>query len=159
MVTAVWFSAALTAAVAPPPFDVMTGASLTLVTVTAIACVSEPPLPSLTCTETSYTLFAPASAGVSKFGAAMKVSIPVLALMVNNTASAPPTIAYVGPPPSTSVEVTVVTAVWFSAAPTTAVAPPPFDVMTGASFALVTVTAIACVSVPPLPSATWTVTS
>ena len=91
VVTAVWFSAALTAAVAPPPFDVMTGASLTLVTLTAIACVSLPPLPSLTCTVTSYTLFAPASVGVSKSGTATKVNAPVLGLMVNSEASAPPT--------------------------------------------------------------------
>ena len=41
MVTAVAFSATLTAAVAPPPFEVMTGAlSLTLVTVTAMSWVS-----------------------------------------------------------------------------------------------------------------------
>ena len=41
VVTAVVFSATLTQAVAPPPFEVMTGAlSLTLVTVTAMAWVS-----------------------------------------------------------------------------------------------------------------------
>ena len=53
VVTAVLFSATLTAAVAPPPFEVMTGAlSLTFVTVTAMACVSVR-LPSETCTVTS----------------------------------------------------------------------------------------------------------
>ena len=52
VVTAVVFSATEAAAVAPPPSDVMTGGSLTLVTVTAIACVSTR-LPSETCTITS----------------------------------------------------------------------------------------------------------
>ena len=64
-----------------------------------------------------------------------------------------------GLPPSTSVEVTVVTAVWFSATLAAAVDPPPLLVISGASLALVTVTAIACVSLPPLPSLTCTVTS
>ena len=36
VVTAVWFSAAFTDAVAPPPFEVIAGASLTLVTVTVM---------------------------------------------------------------------------------------------------------------------------
>ena len=53
----------------------------------------------------------------------------------------------------------LVTAVLFSAIETEAVAPPPFEVMTGASFALVMVTAIACTSVPPSPSETVTCTS
>ena len=54
---------------------------------------------------------------------------------------------------------TVVTAVVFSATLTEAVAPPPFEVMTGAlSLTLVTVTAMAWVSVR-VPSETWTVTS
>ena len=53
VVTAVVFSATLTAALAPPPLLVMTGVlSLTGVTVTAIACVSVS-VPSLTCTITS----------------------------------------------------------------------------------------------------------
>ena len=48
MVTAVVFSAMDIAAVLPPPFDVMIGEvfSKTSVTVTAIPCVSTPPLPS-----------------------------------------------------------------------------------------------------------------
>ena len=53
VVTAVLFSATLTAAFAPPPSLVMTGVlSLTGVTVTAIVCMSVR-LPSLTCTMTS----------------------------------------------------------------------------------------------------------
>ena len=40
------FKAGLIAAVAPPPLEVMTGSSLTPVTVTLIAWVSTPPLPS-----------------------------------------------------------------------------------------------------------------
>ena len=40
VVTAVWFSAALMAAVAPPPFEVIAGTSLTLVTVTVIVWTS-----------------------------------------------------------------------------------------------------------------------
>ena len=79
--------------------------------------------------------------------------------MLNFAASAPPAIEYTGAPPSTSLAVTVVTVVWFSAALTLAVAPPPLDVITGASLTLVTVTAMACVSLAPLPSATCTVTS
>ena len=51
-VTAVWFSAAFTEAVVPPPFDVITGASLTFVTVTAMSCTSVrlPPSVTVTCT-------------------------------------------------------------------------------------------------------------
>ena len=52
MVTARLFSATETAALAPPPFEVMAGASLTLPTVTAIAWVSMK-LPSLAETTTS----------------------------------------------------------------------------------------------------------
>jgi hypothetical protein len=53
VVTAVLFSATLTAAVAPPPFDVIAGAlSLTLVTVTAMSWMSVL-VPSETCTCTS----------------------------------------------------------------------------------------------------------
>ena len=61
-------------------------------------------------------------------------------------------------PASGSVAVTVVTAVVFSATDTLAVAPPPLEVIAGASFWLVTVTAIACVSVS-VPSEAWTITS
>ena len=46
-------------------------------------------------------------------------------------------------PTSGSVAVTVVTAVVFSAIETAAVSPPPFDVIVGTSFWLVTVTAMA----------------
>ena len=59
---------------------------------------------------------------------------------------------------SASFAVTVVTAVVFSAMETFAVAPPPLDVIAGASFASVMVTLSACESVPPLPSETCTVT-
>ena len=52
-VTAVVFSATFTVAAAPPPLEVITGGSLTLVTVTAIVWVSVPPRPSATCTVTS----------------------------------------------------------------------------------------------------------
>jgi len=62
-------------------------------------------------------------------------------------------------PASASVAVTVVTAVPFSATETLAVAPAPFEVITGAlSLTSVTVTAIAWVSVRA-PSETLTVTS
>ncbi len=80
-------------AVAPPPFEAMTGASLTLVTVTATAWVSTPPTPSEAWTMTSYTLLPPASAGASKSGAPAKESAPVSASMVKRPASAPPEIA------------------------------------------------------------------
>ena len=56
-------------------------------------------------------------------------------------------------------DVTVVTAVLFSATDTLAELPAPLDVMTGASFWFVTVTAIVCVSVPPAPSEAATITS
>jgi hypothetical protein len=53
VVTAVVFSATLTAAVAPPPFELIAGVlSLTLVTVTAISWTSVL-VPSDTCTCTS----------------------------------------------------------------------------------------------------------
>ena len=61
-------------------------------------------------------------------------------------------------PASGSVAVTVVTAVLFSATETAAVAPAPLEVMTGASLTLVTVTAIAWVSIR-LPSEACTTTS
>ena len=66
-----------------------TGASLTLNTVTLMAWVSAS-VPSLTLTVTSYTLLAPASVGASKLGAAMKLKTPLVALMPNFSASAPP---------------------------------------------------------------------
>ena len=92
VVTATEFSATLTEAVVPPPFEVITGANSSCgVTVTAIACVSVS-VPSLTCTVTSYTLLAPLSAGNSKFGADTKLSAPLEALIANLAASAPPTI-------------------------------------------------------------------
>ena len=67
-------------------------------------------------------------------------------------ASAPPLIEYTAVPPSTSVEVTVVTAVWFSAALVAAVAPAPLLVITGASLTGVTLTLSDSVKVstPPL---------
>ena len=58
----------------------------------------------------------------------------MLTLIANSAASAPPLIEKIGAAPSTSFDVTVVTAVWFSAAFTDAVAPPPLLVITGASF-------------------------
>jgi len=54
---------------------------------------------------------------------------------------------------STSSAVTVVTAVWFSLTVTSAVAPPPLLVITGASFTSATVTVMVWVSVRlPVPS-------
>ena len=61
-------------------------------------------------------------------------------------------------PASGSVAATVVTAVEFSTTLTAALAPPPLEVITGASFWLVTVTAMAWLSVSD-PSETPTVTS
>jgi hypothetical protein len=86
----------------------------------------------------------PTSPGESKLGADTKANTPVAALMVNLEASAPPLIAKVFvAPASGSVDITVVTAVLFSVTLTAAEAPPPFEVIVGASFWLVTVTAIA----------------
>ncbi len=82
--------------------------------------------------------------------------------MANLAASAPPLIEKVSvcAGKSASVAVTVVTAVVFSATLTEAVAPPPLDVISGLlSLPGVTVTAMACESVPPAPSLTSTVTS
>src|SRR5919108_730969 len=93
---------------------VMLGASLTLVTVTSTVLVSWS-APSLARTCTSYTLFAPTSVGVSKSGAALNASAPVLLLMLNLAWSAPPTILNANvDPASGSVAVTVCTAVVFS---------------------------------------------
>ena len=61
-------------------------------------------------------------------------------------------------PASGSAAVTVVTAVEFSATLTDALAPAPLEVITGASFTLVTVTLICCVS-DKVPSDTLTVSS
>ncbi len=89
----------------------------------------------------------------------MKLSTPVPALIVNFAASAPPLIEYVSDGPSTSVAVTVVTAVLFSATFRPALAPPPSLVITGAtSLTSVTVTAMAWLSVS-VPSETCTMTS
>ena len=46
-------------------------------------------VPSETLTTISYTLLPPASAGASKFGLALKVTAPVVALMLNRFASVP----------------------------------------------------------------------
>ena len=91
VVTAVVFSAIVSAAVAPPPSEVKTGASFALTTVTAKSCTSvKTPSETLICT--LYTLFAPASVGFSKSCAATKAKTPVVALIVNKAASAPPEI-------------------------------------------------------------------
>ena len=58
--------------------------------------------------------------------------------MTNLATSAPPTIEYTAVPPSTSLLVTVVTALVFSATLTDAVVPPPLLVITGASLTAVT---------------------
>ncbi len=52
---------------------------------------------------------------------------------MNWAASAPPLMLYTGTPPSTLLEVTVVTTWMFSATLTAAVAPPPLLVRIGAS--------------------------
>jgi hypothetical protein len=69
-------------------------------------------------------------------------------LIANFAASAPPLIEYVSVSPgrSASVAVTVVTAVTFSATLTAALAPPPFDEMTGAK-SLIGLTVIVTVAV------------
>ena len=74
--------------------------------------------------------------------------------MVNLAASAPPVIAKAGNPPSTSVEVTVVTAVAFSATLRLAVAPPPSLVMAGVSLTGVTAALRATVLLLAVPSLT-----
>ena len=89
VVTAVAFSASVIAAVAPPPFEVMTGASLTLVTVTARAWVSVGAVGDL-----HGHVVDVVAAGIGRrfeIGAATKVRAPVAASMVNLAASAPPT--------------------------------------------------------------------
>ena len=68
------------------------GASLTLDTVMATACVADVLVPSVAVTVMSYTLSAPASAGASKLGEALKVTAPVVELMSNRAASAPPSV-------------------------------------------------------------------
>ena len=60
---------------------------------------------------------------------------------------------------SARTQATVDTALVFSPSETAPVAPPPSDVMTGASFAFVTVTAIACSSNKAPVSVARTVTS
>ena len=65
----------------------------------------------------------------------MKLKAPVLLLIVNLAASAPPLIEYVRvAPASASVAVTVVTAVVFSLTLMAAVIPPPLLVIVGAVF-------------------------
>ena len=54
--------------------------------------------------------------GASKSGDVLKVSAPVVGLIVNLPASAPPAIAKTSGLPSASVAVNVPTAIWFSAA-------------------------------------------
>ena len=71
-------------------------------------------------------------------GAEIKVNAPVELSIVNLALSAPPVTEYVTVSPlSTSVRVTVVTAVVFSTTLIEAVAPPALDVMIGASFTAV----------------------
>ena len=98
--------------------------------------------------------------GVSASGAATNDNTPVVALMLNLAASAPPVMEKVSvAPASASVATTVVTDVPFSATLTAAVAAPPFEVMIGVlSLTLVTVTAIVWVSAL-VPSDTCTCTS
>ena len=104
-------------------------------------------------------LSAPESVGDSKSGAAMKLNAPVVALIVNRPWSAPPARLKVSvAPASGSLAVTVVTAVVFSAMLAVALVPPPPEVIATGSLVLVTVTAMAWVSVSA-PSETWTTTS
>jgi len=71
------------------------------------------------------------------------VKTPVTPSIEKNAASAPPVIEYVAAKLSASAEVTVVTAVVFSATFIAAVSPPSLDVITGVmSFVLVIVTVI-----------------
>ena len=92
MVTAVVFSATLTAAVAPPPFEVMTGAlSLTFgdgdgdVLDVGIGAVRDLHLHVV-------DVVAAGVGGSLGVGAETNSSAPVVALIVNLAASAPPTI-------------------------------------------------------------------
>ena len=80
-----------------------------------------------------------------------------MALILNLAASAPPTMAKVGAVPSGSVAVTVATTAVPSAVEAVALAPPPPEVITGVSAALVMVTDRVWVSVR-MPSETWTTT-
>ena len=94
---------------------------------------------------------APSSVGFSRSGALANVNTPVAATILNLAESAPPVMLYVRPEPSVSpsgsVDATSVTDVWFSAAFTAAVAPPPSEVIVGASFTFVTVTVMSWTSV------------
>ena len=69
---------------------VITGVSLTLVTVMATAWAAVVLVPSEAVTVMSYTLLAPLSVAASKFGAVAKVTTPLLLLMAKRAASAPP---------------------------------------------------------------------
>ena len=75
-------------------------------------------------------------------------------MIVNLPASAPPLMLYAGTPPSMSLEVTVVTAVEFSATFTLAVVPPPLLVITGASFTAAPVIPLLPVTGAATPSLT-----
>ena len=79
-------------------------------------------------------MFVPTSKGVSKFGLALNVTTPVVALMSNNAASAPARLYVNAAMPPVAVAVYTVP-VAFSAS----VAEPP-EVKIGASFTSVTVT-------------------
>ena len=127
---AVWFSATDTAAAL-----VITGSSFTSVTVTATACVVVT-VPSEAFTIMSKTLSAPASPGISKSGAPIKVMTP--APSIANKAASVPVKVKVMASPSASVAAAVKAPVWFSATDTAAAL-----VITGASFTSVTVTVIA----------------
>jgi len=76
--------------VAPPPSEVMTGASFTFSMVMVMVWVSVPPTSSVTVTVTSYTLSPFESAGVSMSGAVLKVSAPVSGSILNCDESVPP---------------------------------------------------------------------
>jgi len=98
-----------------------------------------------------------ASEGFSKSGALRNVSTPLELPIVNSESSAPPVMLNVSvwAGKSSSSAVTVVTDVWFSSTLTSAVAPPPSEVITGASFTSSTVTVMVCTSVV-MPSETVT---
>ena len=95
------------ATVAVAPLVITGVASFTFVTV-AVTVRETVTVPSLTSTPTTYVLFASASLGASKFGAATNVNTPVDVLMLNKESSMPPPIEYVKvEPASTSVAAAV----------------------------------------------------
>ena len=98
------------------------------------------------------------SVGFSKSAAVLKLSTPLFASIANRPASAPPLIEKVGVSPSASLAAIVVTLVWFSITLMAAVAPPPSEVIVGASLVLSTTMVKLCAPLNE-PSETVSTTS